>query len=155
MITRRGFLKSIAALFVAPAIVRAESLMPIVAKAKWVAGPGGILTQTLGWMAVPISNSCWVENDLIDVTTICDSAKEFIMGLPPRAYQDIKIPLVPGAHRMRIDGVESCLDQIEQSASLEIAPDGRGSMTLHRVFYQGEKYWNPKVEWFVERDASS
>ena len=68
ILTRRGFLQTCLALAVAPSIVRAESLMPLVIRTTWVLHGDGISDDTLALQAWLDGERVWMNGAVLGKT---------------------------------------------------------------------------------------
>lgn len=115
LMTRRGFLGSILAAAVAPAIVRADSLMRIVPRETLVLGTGEFTLETWVWANCGIV-SATVQQELETITAqaIGANARElYTLNFSYAATEvDIELPLTIAHPRaLRLDGRDAPLPE--------------------------------------------
>ncbi len=107
LMSRRGFLGMILAAAVAPAIVRASSLMKVVPRARyavpevcyWVDADGALLGPLDELVPCPLMYFSKVREDFdyIDVSTLMSEAKEYALGVHYGFRADFTVEVPPGA----------------------------------------------------------
>lgn len=104
MLTRRGFLSTILAAAVAPAIVRADSLMRIVPRDATIIFPA-CATNKSTVLLTHVQAKMWEEVSAIDTTTMLSAAKEyFCTSILYRADVHLEVPPDLDLRKLRADG---------------------------------------------------